>query len=76
MDKLILGARIVEYNTSHVLASFEGANWIRDFKLVFNTYYKDNTEVKWDIQILRKTTNRWFNDTSILANINQGTEKL
>ncbi len=69
MDKLILGVRIIEYHTSHVLASFEGPNWARDFKLVYEQYYKNNNDIVWDIQILRKTTNRWFNDTSILSHL-------
>ncbi len=69
MDKLILGVRIIDMISSTVLASFEGPNWFRDFQLIYNTYYKDTTDIKWDIQVLRKVTNSWLNDNSILQKV-------
>lgn len=69
MDKLVLGARIIDLVSNSTLASFEGLNWFRDFKLVFTTYYKDNTTTKWEVQVLRKSTNKWITDRAILQNI-------
>lgn len=66
MDKLVLGARIVECRTGENLDSFEGIHWRRDFDLIYNTYYKNNPDIKICIHVLTNSFNIWLNDDSIL----------